>query len=53
MSYEDFHKPAHDVLIDVIDHNVQTQPRPHHCNKDLMTAALQMEVHHGTSSRPE
>lgn len=27
----------------IIDHNLETKPRPAHMNKDLMTCAMQME----------
>lgn len=36
-----------DALLDVIDHNKETKPKPFHHNLDLMTAALEIEARHG------
>jgi hypothetical protein len=32
------------ILLDIIQHNVETKPKPFHHNKDLMKAVLQMET---------
>jgi hypothetical protein len=34
-------------LIDIIDHNRETKPMPHHHNRDLMTTLLKMEQSNG------
>ena len=31
-------------MLIIIDHNKETQLKPYHTNKDLMTCALQMEI---------
>ena len=35
---------SHLTLMNIIDHNIETNPKPHHMNKHLMTAALKMEA---------
>ena len=33
---------AERTIIEIIDHNAATNPKPHHMDKDLMTTALKM-----------
>ena len=36
--------PPTSLLLDVIDHNAATKPKPYHMNRDLMTTALKLEA---------
>ena len=40
-------KCTKDVLMDIVGHNRERKPKPHHMNKDIMTAILKMEREDG------
>lgn len=35
------------IILNVVDYNAATKPKPFHMNKDLMTTALKMERGNG------
>lgn len=51
MSYgRNYYSREIDTLINTIDHNAATKPKPFHHNFDLMTATLKMELGHDIPS---